>query len=170
MRVSSTVVKWSAGLALFVMVGGAVGVAAAMIFGSTNSPQAPRAATPRTTLAAPTPQMPTPVEFTVDVVVTGTRCPPGRPLCTYQYTIEPKYIGLHPLPETTFTVFYQVVGGNAPQHGQFTVHRDQAQILKDVVLEGPPGAQLTADVLDVRDTSMPPPPPAAPPPAQPAGP
>ncbi|ULE34968.1 hypothetical protein [Mycobacterium sp. IDR2000157661] len=170
MRVSSTVRKWSAGLALLAMVAGAVGVAAVMIFGSMNSPQTPQAATPRTTLAAPTPQMPTPVEFNVNVVVTDTQCPPGAPACAYKYTIEPKYIGLHPLPETPFTVFYEVVGGIAPQRGEFTVMRDQAQILKDVVLEGPPGARLTANVLEVKDAPVPPPPPGAPPPAAPPGP
>ncbi len=29
------------------------------------------------------------------------------------------------------------------------MHKDQAQILKDVVLEGPPGAQLKANVMSV---------------------
>ena len=167
MRVSSTVRKWSAGLALFAMVAGAVGVAAVMIFGSMNSPQAPQAATPRTTLAPPTPKMPTPVEFTVNVVVTETQCTPDAPACTYKYTIEPKYIGLHPLPETPFTVFYEVVGGNVPQRGEFTVHKDQAKILKDVVLEGPPAAQLRANVLEIKDAPLPPPPPPGPPPPGP---
>src|SRR3546814_8547425 len=76
------------------------------------------------------PKVPTPVEFAVNVVVTDTQCPPDVPACTYTYTIEPKYIGLHPLPETPFTVFYEVVGGNTPQKGEFTVHKDQAKILK----------------------------------------
>lgn len=169
MRVSSTVRKWSAGLAILAMVAAGAGVAVVTIF-AMNSPQTPQAATPRTTLAPPMPQMPTPVEFVVNVVVTETRCPPGAPVCTYKYTIEPKYVGLHPLPETPFTVFYEVVGGTAPQKGEFTVHKDRAQILKDVVLEGPPAAQLTANVLDVKEAPVPPPPPGAPPPVQPPGP
>ena len=166
MRVSSAVRKWSAGLALFALVAGAVGIAAVMIFGSTTSQPPPQAA-PRTTLAPPAPKVPTPVEFTVKVVVTDAQCPPEAPACTYKYTIEPKYIGLHPLPETPFTVFYEVVGGNAPQKGEFTVHEDQARILKDVVLEGPPAAQLTANVLAVSEA---PAPPQAPPGPTPAGP
>ena len=28
----------------------------------------------------------------------------------YKYTIEPKYIGFHPLPATAFTVKYEVQG------------------------------------------------------------
>ena len=149
------------------MLAGAVGVAAMMIFGSMNSEQTPRAATPRTTLAPPEPKMPTPVEFAVSVVVTNTQCPPDVPACTYTYTIEPKYVGLHPLPDTPFTVVYEVVGGNVPQKGEFTVHNDQAKILKDVVVEGPPAAQLKANVLDVTDAPAPPPPPPGPPPAGP---
>ena len=149
MRVSSTVRKWSAGLALFAIIASGIGIAAAMIFGSITAPKpAQQAATPRTTLAPPSPKVPTPVEFTVGVIVTEQTCAPEGP-CTYTYTIEPKYIGLHPLPETPFTVFYEVVGGNAPQPGEFTVQKDQAKILKDVVLEGPPGAKLTANVMNV---------------------
>ena len=148
MRVSSTVRKWSAGLALFAIVVGAVGVAGATIFGSMTS-EPPPAAAPRTTLAPPSPKVPTPLEFTVNVIVTEAQCPPAAPVCSYKYTIEPKYIGLHPLPETPFTVFYEVLGGTAPQNGEFTVHKDQAKIFKDVLLEGPPAAQLRAQILRV---------------------
>ena len=120
-----------------------------MIFGSMTAPKpSERTAAPRTTLAPPAPKVPTAMEFTIGVVVTDQICAPG-PGCTYKYTIEPKYIGLHPLPETPFTVHYQVTGGNAPQDGEFTVTKDQAKILKDVVLEGPPGAQLKAIVKQV---------------------
>ena len=149
MRLSSTGKKWSAGLALFAIVASAVGVAAMMIYGSASAPKpSDRAATPRTTLAPAPPKVPTPVEFAVGVTVTNQACVPEGP-CTYTYTIEPKYIGLHPLPETPFKVFYEVVGGNAPQKGEFTVQKDQAQIMQDVVLEGPPGAQLSANVMSV---------------------
>jgi hypothetical protein len=99
-------------------------------------------------LAPPPPKVPTPIEFAVGVKVTEQTCVPEGP-CTYKYTVEPKYIGLHPLPETPFTVFYEVVGGNAPQKGEFTVQGEQAQILTDVVLQGPPGAQLKANVMSV---------------------
>jgi len=149
MHVSSTVRKWSAGLALFAIVASGVGVAAVMIYGSVTAPNpSERTATPRTTLAPSPPKVPTPVEFAVGVIVTDQTCVPAGP-CSYKYTIEPKYIGLHPLPTTPFTVFYEVLGGNIPQKGEFTVHKDQAQILKDVVLEGPPGAQLKANVMSI---------------------
>jgi hypothetical protein len=148
-RVSSTVRKWSAGLALFAIVISGIGLAAVTIFGSMTAPKpSQQASTPRTTVAPPSPKVPTPVEFTVNVIVTGNTCAPDGN-CAYKYTIEPKYIGLHPLPETPFTVFYEVTGGHQPQKGEFTVHKDQAKILKDVVLDGPPGAQLKAVVMAV---------------------
>ncbi|HXO54566.1 MAG TPA: hypothetical protein VN888_26870 [Mycobacterium sp.] len=82
------------------------------------------------------------------MVVTERDCQPGGG-CVYKYTIEPKYIGFHPLPATPFTVKYEVQGGNQPQPGEFTVEGNQAKILKDVVLDGPPAARLQAVVLAV---------------------
>ncbi|OBI81963.1 hypothetical protein [Mycobacterium sp. E740] len=150
MRVTNAVRRWAAGLALLALLASGVGVAAVMILGSAATPeQVPRAAAPRTSLAPPPPKVPTPVEFRVNVVITDRQCLPDASSCTYRYTIEPKYVGLHPLPQTPFTVFYEVVGGSAPQQGEFTVHEEQAKILKDVVLEGPPAAQLKANVLRV---------------------
>lgn len=149
MRVSNTIRKWSAGLALFAIAASGVGIAAVMIFGGmTGSKPSERTATPQTTLAPPAPKVPTALEFSIGVVVTDRQCPPEG-LCTYKYTIEPKYIGMHPLPDTPFTVHYQVTGGDQPQDGEFTVTKDQAKILKDVVLEGAPDAQLKAIVKEV---------------------
>jgi hypothetical protein len=159
--------KWGAGIALVAIVGSGVGVAGTMIYNGFFSPEPPPQATapaPLTTVPL-TPKVPTPLEFQVGVVVTEAQCPPGAPVCTYKYTVEPKYVGQHPLPETPFTVSYEVVGGTAPQPGEFTVHKDQAKILKDVVIEGPPAAQLRANVMQVRDAPPPPPaPPGGPPP------
>jgi hypothetical protein len=137
-----------AALAIFAMLAGGVGVASMLIFSDNSGPTRPTAATPRTTLPPPPPSVPTPKEFTINVVVTEQNCQPG-PGCAYKYTIEPKYIGFHPLPATPFTVKYEVQGGNQPQPGEFTVEGSQAKILKDVVLDGPPAARLQAVVLQV---------------------
>ena len=137
-----------AALAIFAMLAGGVGLASILIFGDNSQPTRPTAATPRTTLAPPPPSVPTPKEFTINVVVTEQNCQPGGG-CAYKYTIEPKYIGLHPLPATPFTVKYEVQGGNQPQPGEFAVEASQAKVLKDVVLEGPPAARLQAVVLQV---------------------
>jgi hypothetical protein len=137
-----------AALAIFAMLAGGVSLASILIFGDHSQPTTPTAATPRTTLAPPPPSVPTPKEFTINVVVTETNCQPG-PGCAYKYTIEPKYICFHPLPTTPFTVKYEVQGGNQPQPGEFTVEGTQAKILKDVIVEGPPAARLQAVVLQV---------------------
>ena len=105
---------------------------------------APTAAPP----APPPPKVPTPREFTIGVVVTAQDCPPGGG-CVYTYTIEPKYIGTHPLPADELRIEYQVTGGHEPQSGEFTVHGTEARIMKDVILAGPPGAQLKAEATKV---------------------
>ena len=142
-----TIRKLFAALAIVAMLIGGISIAAALIFGDHSKPQQ-QAVTPRTTLASPPPSVPTANEFTINVVVTEQNCDPG-PGCAYKYTIEPKYIGFHPLPTTPFTVKYEVQGGNQPQPGEFTVEGSQATIFKDVVLEGPPAARLQAVVLQV---------------------
>ena len=136
-----------AALAIVAMLIGGISVAAMLIFGDHSKPTSPTAA-PRTTLAPPPPSVPTPKEFMINVVVTGQNCEPTGG-CVYKYTIEPKYIGFHPLPATPFTVKYEVHGGNQPQPGEFTVEGTQAKILKDVILEGPSGARLQAVVVAV---------------------
>jgi hypothetical protein len=140
--------KWAAALAIFAMLAGGVSLASILIFSDHSKPGALPTATTRKSLPPPPASVPTPKEFTVKVVVAEQNCQPG-PGCVYKYTIEPKYIGFHPLPTTPFTVKYEVQGGNQPQPGEFTVEGSQAKIFKDVVLEGPPAAQLQAVVLQV---------------------
>jgi hypothetical protein len=142
-----TIRRLLAAIAIVAMLIGGISIAAALIFSDHSKPSAPTAS-PRKTLAPPPPSVPTPTEFTINVVVTEQNCEPG-PDCAYKYTIEPKYIGFHPLPTTPFTVKYEVQGGDQPQPGEFTVEGSQAKILKDVVLDGPPAARLQAVVLQV---------------------
>ena len=80
--------------------------------------------------------------------VTATNCADNG-VCTYTYSIQPNFVGLHPLPERGFAVFYEIVGGTAPQPGNFTVSNGQARVYKDVTVDGPPGAQLTARVTEI---------------------
>src|SRR4029078_2429356 len=102
-----------AALAIVAILIGGVSIAAVLIFGG-HSTAPPPTATPRTTLAPAPPSGPTPKEITINVVVTQQKCEPG-PGCVYKYTIEPKYIGFHPLPTTPVTMKYEVQGGNQPQ-------------------------------------------------------
>jgi hypothetical protein len=84
------------------MLAGGVSIAAILTFGDHSQP-AP-------TAIPPPPKMPTPTEFAIGVVVTAKDCPPGGE-CTYKYTIEPKYIGRHPLPDDELRIEYRVTGG-----------------------------------------------------------
>src|SRR4029079_17139416 len=140
-----TIRRLLAALAIVAILVGGVSIAAVLIFGG-HSAAPPPTATPRTTLAPAPPSLPTPKEFTINVVVTEQNCEPG-PGCVYKYTIEPKYIGFHPLPATPFTVKYEVQGGNLPQPGEFTVEGNQAKILKDVVMGGQTADQLQSGVM-----------------------
>ncbi len=131
-----------AALAIFAVIATGVGVSIALIAGQKPPPPPPP------TLAAPTPKVPTPAEFQIGVVVTDQNCA-GQNGCVYTYRVEPKYLGLHPLPDKEIKVLYQVTGGHRPQDGDFTVQGGQARVLQGVPLEGPPGAQLRAAVTRV---------------------
>lgn len=137
--------KVAATLAIFAILASAIGVAGYMIFG--DPVPAPQAAAPRTQFTVP-PSVPKPHEFAIGVVVTEQNCDPAG-LCRYVYSIDPKYIGMHPLPDTPFTVGYSIEGGHQPQPDSFTVADGSAQIKQNVTVEGPPGAQLRAVVTNV---------------------
>ena len=135
-----------ASLAIFAVVVGGIGVTIAVLIG--NKPPPPAASQPPPTPTASPPQMPIPAEFQIGVVVTDRNCT-GPTRCVYKYRIEPKYIGMHPLPEKEIKVVYQVTGGHQPQVGDFTVQGGQARVLQDVALDGPPGARLQASVTQI---------------------
>ena len=135
-----------ASLAIFAVVVGGIGVTIAVLIGNKTPP--PAASQPPPTPAASPPQMPIPAEFQIRVVVTDRNCT-GPTGCVDKYRIEPKYIGMHPLPEKEIKVVYQVTGGHQPQVGDFTVQGGQARVLQDVALEGPPGARLQASVTQI---------------------
>ena len=133
-----------AALAVFAVAATGIGVSIAMI----TAKDSPAPTASRTPLPAPTPKVPTPAEFQIGIVVTEQNCA-GPTGCVYKYRVEPKYLGLHPLPDTEIKVIYQVTGGHQPQTGDFTVQGGQARVLQDVPLEGPSGAQLKAAVTKV---------------------
>ena len=136
-----------AALAIFALVATGIGVSIALFIA--DEPTRPAATqTPRQPPPPPQPQVPIPAEFQIGVVVTDQKCS-GPSGCVYKYRIEPKYIGMHPLPEKEIKVVYQVTGGHQPQVGDFTVQGDQARVLQDVALEGPPGARLQATVTQI---------------------
>ena len=134
-----------AALAVFAVIVAGLGITIAVL--TARKPQTPAAGQP---LPPPPsgPRVPTPTEFQLGVVVTDENCSAADG-CLYKYRVEPKYLGLHPLPEKEIKVIYQVTGGHQPQTGDFTVQGGQARVLQDVPLEGPPGARLQASVAQV---------------------
>lgn len=141
---SSAIRKAAAAIALIAMIGGGIGVGAFLLISGGGD----RQASTTTSRQAPPPRLPIAREFTVRVVVTETNCDPAGD-CAYIYSIEPKYIGMVPLPDKELRIDYRVDGGHQPQDGSFTVADDEARFLKNVTLIGPPGATLTAVVTDV---------------------
>ena len=135
-----------ASLAIFAVVVGGIGVTIWSAHGEQNTPghlatSAPPAASP--------PQMPLPGKSSRSAVVVTDRNCTGPTRCVYKYRIEPKYIGMHPLPEKEIKVVYQVTGGHQPQVGDFTVQGGEARVLEDVALDGRPGARLQALVTQI---------------------
>ncbi|MGD9619082.1 MAG: hypothetical protein AB7G47_03095 [Mycolicibacterium sp.] len=162
--------KLLAALAIVGLFASGIGVASLFIFANPAKQQQAQEPPRRTPPKPPPPAVPTVKEFLIGVVVTAHNCDPAG-ACVYTYTIDPKYVGLHPFPDKPFTVEYEVTGGFQPQPGKFTVIGDSAEILKDVTVEGPPGARLQANVLRIAESPPPPPTPGAPqPPAPPAAP
>ncbi|WP_123028387.1 hypothetical protein [Mycolicibacterium stellerae] len=133
--------RFVAALAIFAVA--ATGIGLSVLMFAPNRTPSPPAPIPRAE-----PSVPTPAEFRIGVVVTDQNCT-GPNGCVYKYRVEPKYVGLHPLPDNEITVTYQVTGGHRPQIGDFTVQGDQARVLQDVPLEGPPGARLQAAVTKI---------------------
>lgn len=134
-----------AALAVFAVVATGLGITIGVI-------TADKATPPDVSVAPPAPRMPTPAEFQVGVVVTDQNCT-GPNGCVYKYRIDPRYVGRHPLPDKEIKVVYQVTGGHKPQVGDFTVHGDQARVLQDVPIDGPPGAKFQALVTQIVGTA-----------------
>ncbi|GJF10084.1 hypothetical protein NGTWS1702_34620 [Mycolicibacterium cyprinidarum] len=154
-KLGTPIRKLLAAVAIVGMLASGIGIASFVIFRGSEQQQveAPRRTPPK----PPPPSIPTAKEFLVGVVVTAQNCEPAD-RCAYTYTIDPKYVGLHPFPETPFTVEYEVTGGFEPQPGTFTVTGQSAEILQGVTVEGPPGAALEANVLRIHESPPPPPP------------
>ena len=138
--------KWGAALALVAIFVGGIGISVFVLFGNTPAADTGRPPTPPRAPVAP--KVPISEEFNIGVIVTEQNCPSAGD-CVYTYTIQPHYIGLHPLPDHQVAVKYEIHGGHEVQHGEFTVRGTEARIMKDVTVAGPPGVQLSAIATQV---------------------
>lgn len=137
-------------------VGGLVGAGVASTFKPGGDNGSTSAATTTTTApyysSAPTTAssapLPTPDQFFIQVIVTSKNCF-GSAGCNYEYTINPQYFSLNPLPKKS-TVIYTVTGGDQDQVGSFTIDQNgTATFQRENTLQGPDGAQLEAKATQV---------------------
>lgn len=108
---------------------------------TTTSTPAPPPTEPITT--AP-PYTPAPADFAIEVIELERQCF-GSAGCNVTYRINPTYVGaVAPAPSETFTVTYDLQGGDSPESGSFTVRNGQARTSHEEHTQIPPGGALTA--------------------------
>ena len=89
-------------------------------------------------------QLPSPEHFRLDVIVVEQQCF-GSAGCRVVYTLKPTYVGPVSLSGTSFTVVYQLSGGEQPQVGHFTVTNGTATVDHETTINTPsPESKLTA--------------------------
>lgn len=107
---------------------------------------------PRTTTSAPTttraptttaaPHVPTPEEFTIGIIETERSCF-GTAGCLISYRIDPKYNGPPISPTATYTVVYEVRGGEDVQTKNFDLEGGSASFREESI-STPPNPTLSA--------------------------
>jgi hypothetical protein len=108
---------------------------------TSGSPTTPTTRPTTTTTAAP--YDPTPADFTIEVIELTRSCF-GSAGCTITYTIEPSYIGPQPPnPRKTYTVIYQLDGGETPKTGNFTVTGGRMTYQQEDFISTPPNPVLS---------------------------
>ena len=106
---------------------------------TTVTTQRQATATTTTTIA----YVPVPTDFQIGIVETRRSCF-GSAGCNITFQIDPSYVGTRSLsPSKTYTVVYQVNGGDSPKTANFTITGSQASFREDTI-STPPGANLSA--------------------------
>lgn len=94
-------------------------------------------------------KLPAPEHFRLDVVVVEQQCF-GSAGCRVVYTLKPTYTGPGSLKGTSFTVVYQISGGEQPQVGHFTVTDGTAAVDHETTINTPsPESILTATATQI---------------------
>ena len=100
---------------------------------------------PTTTTTRPPPYTPVPTDFTIEVIETEKECF-GSAGCIVHFTIDVSYVGAQlPDPSKTFTVIYDVLGGEDPKTDSFEVSGDEISYTKeDTISTASSDAVITA--------------------------
>lgn len=119
--------------------------------GATSVTQPPASRAPATTRASTTtaaPYVPTPEDFQVAIIETERSCF-GSAGCNIRFRIDPTYVGTSALaPGSSYTVIYEVRGGDDVQTKNFTVEGGEARFREELI-STPPNPTLTAVVVRV---------------------
>lgn len=95
------------------------------------------------------PYTPVPSDFQLAVVVLEKSCF-GSAGCNVTYRIDVTYVGAQPPdPKQTFTVSYELVGGEDPKIGSFSVRGDTASVSTEDFISTPPNPTLIATPTQV---------------------
>jgi hypothetical protein len=88
--------------------------------------------------------VPVPADFNIEIIETSRQCF-GTAGCSIQYTINPTYVGPRPPdPSKTFTVIYDVQGGESPKTANFTIKGSKASFQQGDYISTPPNPTLSA--------------------------
>lgn len=113
---------------------------------------APASTTPPTTASPPTTKaadyVPTPADFTLEVVEIKRSCF-GSAGCNVTFKINPTYNGPPVNSSKSYTVVYEVRGGDDVDSDNFTMRGSNASVNSDDHISTPPNPTLTAEVTRV---------------------
>jgi hypothetical protein len=102
---------------------------------------------PRTTTTTTAAPLPTPQDFTLDVIEMSRQCF-GDAGCTVQYRIVPTYQRAGSVPTGRYSLLYELDGGDEPQSGNIQVRNGQYHT-EEGYLSTTSGGTLTAHVTQV---------------------
>lgn len=108
----------------------------------------PSTASPKATTTTAAEYVPTPADFSLEVVETRRSCF-GSAGCSITLKLVPTYTGPTPDSSRTYTVLYEIIGGDSGKSGNFTMRGTNVKFSSDDVISTPPNPTLTAQVTRV---------------------
>jgi hypothetical protein len=103
---------------------------------------------PRTTTTTTAAPLPTPQDFTLDVIEMSRQCF-GDAGCSVQYRIVPTYQRAGSVPTGRYSLLYELDGGDEPQSGNIQVRNGQYHTEEGYLSTTTSGGTLTAHVTQV---------------------
>ena len=111
------------------------------------SPNPPTTERRTTTTAAPV-HVPTPEDFTLEVIETKRSCF-GSAGCNVTYKVIPSYNGPPPSSSKTYTIIYEVTGGDDVKSNNFTMKGTDAKVPSEEFISTSANTPISAAVTRV---------------------